>query len=902
MSLPIPLSRILNYASQAIAEALNRYGMGEEDCVAIAIGLRTGYLSPFLQSSESIQAAFTDPLLSEVLRPALTRAERIFAALLLDQPAGAEQFVELAEVLASLGSGAKELGAADMAYSLYELSYASGVAVSKPALEVATALCDLADPYNEDQLYSSRWRYATERLRDSIARRQDWLAAIDAVETALSAQVARPEHQAELYRQLEAVLVQTQDTPIAGLAMVVAVQSPPHAIPRHRREAVARLVLRFLGAPRDLHEEGTDEWLHYAGLRAQNLLDDVRLKLMGDIPLVRPSITWHDLTLEHRGLISAVPLGEALVVDPVRTGTMLLELAHEITHAYCLLGPIGAAQRACRAGIQYLEMLLADAHEPSRWPNALQRLPDTDAAHTLAYFQLEAAIRGQLLLSTWTPWLEGVALYLELLCDPKEDPTEIMLPFTAVRSLVDYPPIEREPEETEAEWAQRHKDGAAAAFEDFYSQVYSFSADLRHGAYFRKGGHWAIYLPGYLLVRSVVARWEQTLGFRLPPIRAVKLLLAATRNGSMQAIPRMDSPLETFAKACYDGMESWLSSIAQLDRSAISRFLQPVGARERSIRYSWITGRPEPISPGSTTELETLQTQFNALRDSVANLIFDSQESPAESEPLAHHYAAYRDVVEVHDKLVYLLPVGRDEARLIIATDGSLTVCPRTYAGVVKAGEGTRKDVEYPRYSMGSFLPKHQDEPEALRRLLAMHRTGRVLMTRVIDLAGNERAPAGSSYVYMGLGEQWKRVLDGFVGTDLAEEDAVLEATMAARVNVGALTGDESTTLASLGFLARRFRACWPDSAMAELAAFDRDGHAANVGIHACAKAFGIPLEEAGNILRDVPAKDLHTMAHYLYATGCGRHPGGDAADTSLGSAVVDDTSYSGIVPFGGKR
>lgn len=897
MTQRVSLRFVTEYAVQAIAEALNRFGVSADDCVAIGIGLKSGYLSSVMETTPSIKTAFEMPPLSETALPVLKRAERIFAATMQANESSPAEIIELTECIESLGNCANVLHVTDMAFALYEIGYLLGAQMQRPALRIATLLRDLADADSEDQLYSSLWYYATECARDSIEKSHEWLSAIDAVEAALLAHVCKPEHQAELYQRLASVLANEAGTPLEGLATVAAVQSPPHAISRLQRFVCARAVFRFLNDSGDGLEEGSEDWFQRAALRAQNLLDDLRLKLMGEIPLVNTGVTWHDLALEHRGLIAAVPLGSALVADPARTGDLLLELAHEITHVYCLLGPIGRAYRACRCGVLYLEGMLGSVQQGSSWPNAHQKLHDSDVAGALATVQVEVAWRGQILLSTWTPWLEGVALYLELLCDPKADPEEIMIPFRAIRSLIDYEPPARGASESLNHWQARYEKMVFTEFENFYSTVHSQNAQLRHLAYFSPAGKWSVYLPGYLLARSIVAAWEKTLGYRLAPVRAVKLLLAAIGQGSMPAIPPLDGPLETFAQECRDHMTSWMRSIAGLGRGTLSDYLRAQTLNDQKITHSWLTGRPQLIPPEEISDhLQRLRAAFDEPRDRIESFLF----GPDASDARMQHGSAYKSLYFVINNLAHVLPVGRDEARVILGDDGSVTVCARTYAGIVRAGEGMQRDIEFPRYSIGSFRPRAPKAAQSLRHLLARRHTARVLVTRVIDFAESKELKAGRSYVYLGLGTEWQCILDGFIGEELGEQHAALTATMSSRINARDRAGDESTTTALLPFLIKRCKELKPDFGIDSFD-FDFDVTAADSGICACAKAFGIGPDLADGLLRRIPGRDLNSIANYLFDSGFGLEPNDEATETPLGSYILDLTAHSGVTPFGGK-
>lgn len=96
-----------------------------------------------------------------------------------------------------------------------------------------------------------------------------------------------------------------------------------------------------------------------AGLRAQVDLDDYRFSLL-DPAAERGSLSWTDQTLSHVKLSGAVPVMGSIIDDPARAGSFLLDLSHEVTHAYSLIGAIGYNRTALRVATQVCEIMLAE--------------------------------------------------------------------------------------------------------------------------------------------------------------------------------------------------------------------------------------------------------------------------------------------------------------------------------------------------------------------------------------------------------------------------------------------------------------------------------------------------------------------------------------------------------------
>lgn len=901
MSELIPFRDLIIQTIKAVCIALNRNGVDASSCTAIAHAVSSGETVVVGALCRSVRPCFEDNALAwEKLHAELPLAARVCATALRAAELTDLSLAELAQRLEALGEVTLLLNAPDMAYNVFEACFAIGAVAERHALSVAVRLKQLANPKNIEQLAASAWRYATERLRDSISKQGEWLAALDAVEVALTVLVTQPAHRVQLYEELVRVLRRAENTVLSGLIAIVGLQAPEHAIDEGRRKRFAMELLRIWNVPwanGDLpHPPQAINYL--ASVQAQSMIDDLRLKLSGEIPKIDASLSWHDLTLEHRGLVLAVPLGRALIADPERTGKLALELVHEITHAYCLLGPIGWAHRALHAGVSYLESLMADSSGASGPPVARNLLAVEQ--WPIALKQLEGSLRSEVLLATWTPWLEGVAIYLELLCDPRDDPNEIHLPFAAVRSLVDYGVPDRVEGESDGDYFSRCGDHMASEFERFYSSVCRRKSRLRHIAYLRSDDLGCIYLTGYLLVRSIVARWERTLGDRIPPVRAAKLLLDATRNGSMPAIPRLDCQVGDFMDQCYESMEAWLSSIAALDRETLSAFFRPVGRTERGHRFEWTSGIPRTLEGDGAVELDQFIGQHDALENHAAQMFFKELQPLDSNDPLAAHYRAFRDLCKVKNILAGMLPVGRDYARLLLSEDERVTVCPRTYAGIVPEADDDKGRLGLPRYSIGSFVLDSWQVAD-LRRLCGEFDTARVLVTRVIDLAGNGYLPEGHSYVYLGLESAWRRITHGYMGPELSDEMSAVGDLIEARVNATALFGDEATTVASLRFLSDRFEMIDAETELTSICRdFDRTGHAKEVGRQACAKAFGLSDQEVQRCFDSLVPPVLNRMAMHLHRTGWGEHSAADVGDSSLERAAIDLSSPSGILPFGG--
>lgn len=96
-------------------------------------------------------------------------------------------------------------------------------------------------------------------------------------------------------------------------------------------------------------------------------------------------------------------------------------------------------------------------------------IPHDATEEQLAGLLLSIAYRTGVLESVWRPWLEGIAMYVELLCDPNEDPEEILPVFEAIRSLTDSR-VRKFHEESKEEFTERFAAENTALYENFHSE------------------------------------------------------------------------------------------------------------------------------------------------------------------------------------------------------------------------------------------------------------------------------------------------------------------------------------------------------------------------------------------------------------------------------------------------
>lgn len=820
-----------------------------------------------------------------------------------------------------LYSAARELrGVADgySAYLLCEVAYALTLDEGAPAPEIVELQLELARP-DSDEWRAAAWRCAIEHCRDALARRSDWLSAIDAFEVAMTLPTANLQRQAELLGDLQAVLQAADASPLRVLKIALPVQAPkgyfdPRYVLKHalnllsnRGEDTTRVDLEDAEAQSALRELGAT--------MAQIYIDDERV-LLRPMSRFSPEISWTDHSLSHAQLIDAVPLQRSLIVDIDRSADTLLELVHEITHAFTLLGPLGWARTAYRTATQFIEMLLID--QQRAWSTTdvaeleavgpLTSIAATNAVTVgLCDAQFAAQLRSKTLQAVWTPWLEGVALYAELLCDPAGDSSQMAAPLLAIRSLVDpiLAPLDGESgaaTETRA-WHEMH-----ATFEAFCSQAIRRGSRFRHLGYLRTTTTPELYLLGYLLVRSVVSRWETTLGTRLAPAVATRLLLDATRNGTWDAIPAVDSELAGFEAECSDKLASFLTKLARLPADFLSAYCAPLET-PKPRRYAWVGDVPTLLDPndpqtGADIPLNAMGLAARAATTALA-LRSPTFVAFASEEDFAVAAATQGPAIEeLFDRLhaqSSLVAVGHCDARLIVLDEARARVafCPRTFAGLL--GSTDTQDLAVPRYSVRVIeLPGGPPALRALRRVLGERRRARVVCTRVIDMTGLPQTPfeaPNTSYVYFGLGD-WRLVSADDTMRPIGPGFEQFENLLRLRVEAPALLQQEHRRLANSDWLLARADApiAALDSAL-RLSAFSIDEAALRSAQRLGALAWGASQEAlSAAVTALIGDTGRHSaVADYLVGHGAKAL---DVATMELGQIAFDGGALSGIRPF----
>jgi hypothetical protein len=833
-----------------------------------------------------------------------------------------------AQILTDVAVTTEALGNSSTAYNFHEAAYSILTECGLPALSSAEKLHALSNHDKTTQFHSAIWRLATERLRHAIEQDADWLAAFDAVELALTCVVPDQRIQQALFEKLHEQVQRAQGTPLEEILFIVIIQAPSGVLPPGiRLRAMTALVQnRFGTPPEDVNPIALES---AATTVVQMTAGDLRLKLLPQQENVR-QVDIHDVRYRDHRLMNAVPLGKSLIADPRRTAELLLDMAHEIAHAVVLQGALGTRQAIYRAVVTYCELFLQseslNSSEEMKFDRltALPELPQDNALRVLADVQLASAEKAAVELAVWRSWLEGVSLYIELLCDPKDDPSEISLVHSCIRGLIDFD-IPRRPSETEPAYIERFSQEMVGLFENFLSTAIGKQSRHNHIGYLdidtRRSAERDIYNLGYLVVRSVVSAWEKRCGRRIPPAIASRLLLNATQAGTFGALPDPTDEAALHWEQAQKRYFAWVAGLAELDKEVLEEFFRPTPSDERGNPWIWTDGTPrrvleidESIRSREREEAEKVYRQASQL----AGINPDTEDEI--------QLAVRGTLINILGQQIEwnrLLPIGSDRCRLIFLEAADLVcLAIRTYGGrnggtaTVVAASAATATTHDPRYNVRTFrLPGGRTEADALRTAFARAGTARAYATRIVDLRGHPDAPdaaMGASYVCAFLPSGFSHIVRGGTQDEISKSHPTFCELLRSRVFPPFSFGNEGETLASLAFLddrAQRSNFHPPIPRAVPNADLVTLSH--NVALTAAALAFAGGSDEAfrGPYELAVANKSYrYALANVLHSSGRSLPLSGDSAPDQaalkgkpLSALLFRTETYSAIAAFGDK-
>lgn len=436
----------------------------------------------------------------------------------------------------------------------------------------------------------------------------------------------------------------------------------------------------------------------------------------------------------------------------------------------------------------------------------------------------------------------------------------------------------------------------------------------RHLGYlkpFQSNDNRNVYLVGYLLVRSVVARWETTLGRRLRPVVAVKALLLLTRVSTYQALADPCTEISLLEKKSEELFVSWLDVIAEIEGADLKDVFQPANDARGGRMFRWEENRISVVADPVQSSQEGFLLR-NRLVGGIRGL-FGSQGSESAEGGGPYSSISGRDqnslktiiesLFDLYAEYMTLLPVGRDWSRLLIPNqnEAEIAICVRNY---VSFGVAQPENVNsWQRYSPRTFILKAgTGELRRLREACADQRSGRVLATRVIDFAAERHhfKSASMSLVCFFAGDDWNLVLPGYLSTvnEYVDDPAYIR-LLKGRVSAPGFFAEEQNTLSSALFLTECFKAAGRISEFTSyLEKFDPIRLSVETALSGAVAAFNTEkgiLEGALEELSDNAA--CRIISGYLHTTGR------DGTSTvavpgDFPAVFFDPHSHSGIKPY----
>jgi hypothetical protein len=367
---------------------------------------------------------------------------------------------------------------------------------------------------------------------------------------------------------------------------------------------------------------------------------------------------------------------------------------------------------------------------------------------------LELTLKAQILQDIWTPWLEGLAVFGEIACDPSLDPIGISPVANYIRNLIDFHP----PSNSEGVFDDR--DAIVAAYEKFaeefemaWSKSIAERGPTRLATYLRLREE--PYFAGYMAVRGVVAAWRERVGRPLTSTEAFNLLLHATRFGTFEAIPDLALRHDAFLTKALDNMQRWAKHLANLPATQLEDFLRPPQKNGPGRNYQWDDGRlveiyrdDKDVAADQAKVAErfigqarrTLTNPSDVDRISAANelcrwILASSSEALADGLEQPDSQRRLAEYVDRHAHLIAagsLLPIGRTAAKFFLNSDpespnSRLALQLRTTEAHAKTGQPSMN---------GWWIPADKKAGELIAHHYRRSGASRVEVTRIIDLGG----------------------------------------------------------------------------------------------------------------------------------------------------------------------
>lgn len=330
-------------------------------------------------------------------------------------------------------------------------------------------------------------------------------------------------------------------------------------------------------------------------------------------------VFWNNWTINYGRMLQAIPHNESLPREEC-VNEILMDLKHELTHVYTLFGSVGTVLNMMRWLIVELEIqLFVNHYELSQvtedaqiqWKNIMQskepvQLMRPDALG-LAYAERSVAIEAKIrcIEQVWLPWYEGIAVFGETVDNPELDPEFESFPTTVLKNMVDLNAgkIAEEEGKSLLEVFDRHK----KRMEAMYAKALNTEGVHRLHAYLTV--YHKHYLPGYLVVRSVLSKWRNTSKRPIRGDEAFRLLLHITRFSGFEVLPDLGLPIDKFREQVVTKHLEWVSTVGNLDEKELIAFFDLDAKPNQPYSY-WSKGKlviTERDDPAEKDEAALLQ-------------------------------------------------------------------------------------------------------------------------------------------------------------------------------------------------------------------------------------------------------------------------------------------------------
>lgn len=322
---------------------------------------------------------------------------------------------------------------------------------------------------------------------------------------------------------------------------------------------------------------------------------------------------WESWSFTWSAYPVAVPIGRA-IPQALDFLDHLLVLRHETTHVATMRGYLGLSLLALRSAFvdACLDLSMVSFRLDVQ-PTTCTIIPDLEGADVrllaMAERALEISLKTVALQESWSPFLEGVAVYGELHANAATTEALTNIDLVILNFLADT--VDTTGMNLEETFLAQDENANR-----WLGRAQSEVGALRLRQYL--GAHGAKYLPGYLAVRALVSRWRETLG-ELSPTDAFRMLLHAATYISDEGVPDLGLSCDDFGREAPKAMLATLRSLARALPEDLKRVRDGAGTPSRWVRGRLVTESLASEEDQQAHYLTLLQTALKTLVGSSAD-------------------------------------------------------------------------------------------------------------------------------------------------------------------------------------------------------------------------------------------------------------------------------------------